>query len=88
MLQGERDAASFERLREYFGALTFCPSASAETHAEAALIYARCRRQGLTLRSANDAVIARQAVESDLLLLHDDADFGLIARVEPLLRLV
>lgn len=87
VLQGERNTASFERLREYFGALPFCPPTDAQTHAEAALIYARLRWAGIAIRSANDALIARQAIESELLLLHDDIDFEHIARIEPRLTL-
>ncbi|MES2883896.1 MAG: PIN domain-containing protein [Pseudomonadota bacterium] len=82
ILQGERNAASYERLKEYFGSLPFCAAPDASTHAEAALIYARLRWAGITIRSANDALIARQALEADLLLLHDDEDFDRIAAIE------
>ena len=52
----------------------------------AAWLYARCRWQGITLRSPNDALIAACAIESGEPLLHADVDFERIARVEPRLR--
>lgn len=88
VLQGERDQASFERLRQYFGALPFCAPATDETHAEAALLYARLRWVGITIRSANDALIAQQAIDGNLVLVHDDeVDFLALGRVAPQLML-
>ncbi len=55
-----------------------------ETHAEAARIYFDCRREGLTIGSSIDCLIAQLVLESDGLLLHDDADFERIRRVRPL----
>jgi hypothetical protein len=55
---------------------------------EAALLYARCRWQGFTPRSANDCLIACCAIRSGLPLLHRDRDFDRIANIQPDLKLV
>lgn len=88
VLQGAEDEASFERLGEFFGSQTFYhPLDPVASHADAARLYFRCRRIGLTVRSSADCLIARIAVEHDLLLLHNDRDFDALASVEPDLRL-
>jgi len=52
--------------------------------AEAARIYLNCRKKGITIRSTIDCLIAQTALENDLLLLHEDGDFDLMAKVIPL----
>ena len=59
-----------------------------EAARSAAHLYARCRWAGVTPRSANDCLIATQAIHASMPLLHRDRDFGLIAGVEPKLMLV
>lgn len=49
----------------------------------AALLYARCRWRGITIRSANDCLIAACAIEAGEPLLHADRDFERIATIEP-----
>jgi predicted nucleic acid-binding protein len=88
ILQGTRDAASFEKTSYRLGLeRCFFPQDPMQTYMEAGCLYARCRWQGITPRSGNDCLIARLAIEHDLILLHDDTDFEKIARVEPRLRL-
>jgi predicted nucleic acid-binding protein len=55
-----------------------------DSFAKAAKIYLDCRKKGITIRSTIDCVIAETALENDLFLLHDDKDFGAIAKVVPL----
>ena len=50
-------------------------------------MYFDCRRAGITIRSAADCLIARVAVEHELMLLHDDRDFEKMAEVVPDLAL-
>lgn len=50
----------------------------------AARIYYDLRRQGFTVRSPIDCCIAQAALESNLLLIHNDRDFETIAQVRPL----
>jgi len=54
----------------------------------AAAIYAACRWQAFTPRSANDCLIAAYAIRSELPLLHRDRDFEHIALIEPRLKLL
>ena len=51
----------------------------------AARLYFDLRRQGLTVRSPIDCCIAQIALESRLILLHDDKDFLVIAKIRPLI---
>lgn len=88
VLQGADSDASFERLSKYLGTQIFYePKDPLETSTEAARLYYRCRRAGITIRSTIDCLIARIAIEHELLLVHDDRDFHFIASVVPELRL-
>lgn len=87
VLQGTRSDIEFTRLREYFDGLPCCPSPGRDSYAAAALLYARLRWQGQTVRKANDCLIAQEAVENGLWLVHDDADFEALASIEPRLKL-
>ncbi len=88
VLQGAASKTKFGYLAEYLSSQTFYhPRDSVESHGEAALIYFRCRRAGVTVRSAIDCLIARVAIERDLVLLHDDRDFENMAGVIPELAL-
>lgn len=88
LLQGAASEKDFEELDEYLGTQRFYhPSDPVDTYRQAALLYFRCRRSGLTIRSTIDCLIARQAIEADLLLLHNDRDFSNMARAIPELKL-
>jgi predicted nucleic acid-binding protein len=88
VLQGAASRAKFDYLAEYLYSQTFYhPIDPIESYKEAALIYFRCRRAGVTLRSAIDCLIARVAIEHDLVLLHDDRDFENMAGAIPELAL-
>ena len=85
VLQGtksEKDHATVKRYLEthrFFGLLD-----EKESYAAAARIYFDCRRKGTTINSTIDCLIAQTAIENDLLLLHNDADFERIRKVAPL----
>ena len=51
---------------------------------DASTIYRRCRAKGITIRKANDCLIAHYAISYGLPLLHKDKDFNSIAQVHPL----
>ena len=88
ILQGTDSEASFARLDTYLRSQHFYhPQDPLASHAEAARIYFRCRRQGITLRSTIDCLIAQVAIENDLLLLHSDQGFDDIASVVPELQI-
>lgn len=87
VLQGARDPQHFVRLQEQLEQVRpFASPAPRETARYAAWLYARCRWEGITLRSPNDCLIAACAVEAGEPLLHADQDFTRIATIEPRLR--
>ena len=89
VLQGARDASHFVRLQSQLDQLPmFEPDDVCELHRQAALLYARCRWRGVTVRSPMDCVVAACALEADMPLLARDRDFSEICRIEPKLRLV
>jgi predicted nucleic acid-binding protein len=50
------------------------------------MIYFRCRRMGITIRSTIDVLIIQTALENELFLLHDDKDFTAIKKAVPGLK--
>lgn len=89
ILQG---AATADRFRAWQRALSLLPVANshdaAATAVHAAALYARCRWAGITIRSANDCLIAASCIELAQPLLHQDSDFERIASIEPALQLI
>ena len=87
-LQGARDPAECERVREYLGSLGSHELRNGiGLYEKAALINARCRKAGLAVRSTIDLLIAEIALENGLELLHRDNDFRNIASVVEELKL-
>lgn len=89
VLQGARSEIDYLRLQRLMN--QFPEPALPEARvlaADAALIYARCRWQGITVRSPNDCLVAACAVATDLPLLTTDQDFHAIAQVERRLKVV
>lgn len=88
VLQGAASRAKFDYLADYLASQTFYhPRDSVGSYREAARMYFDCRRAGITIRSAVDCLIARVAIEHDLMLLQDDRDFEKLAGVVPDLAL-
>jgi predicted nucleic acid-binding protein len=88
ILQGADSELSLARFERYFGTQTlYLPRDPLATHGDAARLYGRCRRSGVTIRSTIDCLIAQIAIEQDLLLLHSDKDFDRIAAVVPELKI-
>lgn len=82
VVQGVSSRREFGQTSEYLGSQTFYhPRDPVGTYREAARMYFDCRRRGITIRSAIDCLIARVAIEHDLVLLHDDKDFEKLAEV-------
>lgn len=87
LLQSVATAEAFERLERYLASqVRVEPSDPWLAAVEAARIYGACRAAGVTVRSTVDCLIARIAIEHDMLLLHDDRDFEEMARVVSDLR--
>lgn len=87
ILQGAKDQKSLDQLCRYFSGQRFYRFTDPEpSHACAAQIYFDCRRQGVTVRSTLDCLIAQSAIEHELILLHHDRDFKQMAEIVPALR--
>ena len=54
-----------------------------EDYDAAARLYRQCRRQGETVRSMIDCIIAAVAIRVDVPILHHDGDFEALARHTP-----
>jgi predicted nucleic acid-binding protein len=82
ILQAAKDQKTFDMLRSYFSGQQFYRFSDPElSHASAAQIYFDCCRQGVTVRSTMDCLIAQCAIEHELTLLHHDRDFKHLASV-------
>ncbi len=84
ILQGVSSEKEFNHLQQALHYYHFYelknPKSSYE---QAALIYYKCRKKGITIRSSVDCLIVQCAIENDLILLHNDQDFERIASVVP-----
>lgn len=88
ILQGAAAEKDFEELASYFGTQRlYHPGDPVDSYREAALIYFRCRKAGVTIRSTIDCLIARTAIENELALVHNDRDFSHMEEVISELRL-
>ena len=89
LLQGARSPQHYMALQNALETIdVFEPQDWAHLHAQAGLLYARCRWQGLTVRNPIDCVVAACALEAELPLLARDADFVQLQRVAPALQLM
>lgn len=81
ILQGARNEKEYEQLHDYLSTqiIYFLPEETA-TYEKAARLYFDLRRKGITPRSTIDVLIALTAIENNLLLLHNDRDFDLMAK--------
>ena len=66
----------------------FTPHDARDLASHAAMLYARCRWQGITIRSPNDCLIAACAIEASEPLLHADRDFLTLATIDKRLQLL
>ena len=87
ILQGAKSEAGFNKLQRYFSTQQFYGFSHPQNSYEAAaFMYFSCRRQGITVRSSIDCLIAQCAMENELILLHHDRDFKNLEKVVPQLR--
>jgi hypothetical protein len=86
LLQGTLNEQEWTLLSSYLETQDYVELTSQSWQA-AARIYYDLRRQGLTVRSPIDCCIAQAAMENNLLLIHNDRDFEIIAQVRSLQHL-
>lgn len=85
VLQGFRDERAYRVARDAMFSLSLVESPlRADLIEEAVGLYRTARRQGVTVRSSVDCVIAVCAIRHDLEVLHRDRDFPQLARVSAL----
>jgi predicted nucleic acid-binding protein len=88
VLQGAKTEKEFEQLKKYLNTLVFYDFYDNKKSSEAAaLLYIKCRKNGITIRSTIDLIIVQTALEYDLHLLHNDNDYTNIAKVIKELKL-
>ena len=89
VLQGAGSVQHFIQLQTALDELAHYVSPdSFELARSASLLYARCRWQGITIRSPNDCLIAACAIEAEVPLLQADRDFLTLALVDKRLKLL
>jgi predicted nucleic acid-binding protein len=85
VLQGFRDERAYRAARDAMFALPLVESPMrADLFEEAVGLYRAARRQGVTIRSSVDCLIAACALRHDLEVLHRDRDYTQLARVSSL----
>ena len=89
VLQGAKNEKEFELLKEYLNAMDIYDLRyGRKSYENAARIYVKCRKAGITPRSTMDLIIAQTAIDNKLLLFHNDNDFIQISKVIPDLKLL
>lgn len=81
ILQGIRADKDFRQAKRYLLGFPIYSLRDVSSYVQAAQIYRACRKRGLTIRRPLDCIIARVAIENDLILFHNDRDFDTIAKV-------
>lgn len=85
VLQGFRAESAFRTAREAMLAFPIVESPlGVDLFEEAIDLYRGARRAGFTVRSSVDCLIGACALRNDLEVLHDDRDFGALARTSGL----
>ena len=85
VLQGFRDESAFRKAREAMLSFPVVESPLREgIFTDAVELYRSARRNGLTVRSSVDCLIASCALRNDLTVLHRDRDFSSLAKVSGL----
>jgi predicted nucleic acid-binding protein len=83
VLQGIRERADYEHMRQVLWSTLILEPRELSTYEIAAQLYRAARSAGLTVRKPNDCLIAAIALEHGALLVHNDRDFLALAQVEP-----
>ena len=85
VLQSTRTEKDFTTVKSYLETHRFFGLVDEkESYAAAARIYFDCRKKGITINSTVDCLIAQTAIENDMTLLHNDADFDRMRKITQL----
>jgi predicted nucleic acid-binding protein len=80
ILLGLKNDTEAKRIALLLSAFNWVPEPTQGDYAAAAALYRQCRKQGLTIRSTIDCVIAQLCLRDGLPLLAKDRDFERIAQ--------
>jgi predicted nucleic acid-binding protein len=79
------DTSAFRHIAAILEAAVFVEDPmSRATHYDAAQLYRAARRQGITVRSSVDCLVAACAIRANLPVLHRDRDFSELAAISAL----
>jgi predicted nucleic acid-binding protein len=84
ILQGVRTEAEFFQKKKVLESYNLLKPDWEKTSIDSAKLYFDLRKKGVTIRKSTDCLIAQIAIENDILLVHIDSDFELIAKNSPL----
>ena len=84
ILQGVRTEQEFFQKKKVLESYNLLKPDWEKTSIDAAKLYFDLRKKGVTIRKSTDCLIAQIALENDVLLVHLDSDFELIAKNSPL----
>ena len=79
VLAGARDERHLHDLRRLLARASVLPTEPMH-YEDAAALFRLCRREGETVRKLIDCLIGAVAIHSDAPILHNDADFDVLAR--------
>jgi predicted nucleic acid-binding protein len=79
-LMGVKTVSDFREYNIHFSRLNLCNDDWQYTSIMAARLYFDLRKKGITIRKSTDCLIAQVAIQNDVLLVHSDSDFELIAK--------
>src|SRR5260221_699471 len=80
VLQGIEENKHYEIVKENLFGFEFVEFNSYEFAFKAAGLYRFLRKKGVTIRKANDCLIAAVCIENDFEIIHNDKDFDNIAK--------
>jgi predicted nucleic acid-binding protein len=79
VLQGIRSDKEYDRIKFLLSQLIYLPAAK-QMFIRASAIYRMIRKNGQTIRSPIDCIIASICIEHKASILHDDKDYSVIAQ--------
>ena len=79
VLAGARNESHLQSLRRLLARAAMISTLPAD-YDDAAALYRLCRREGGTVRKLIDCLIASVAIRASVPILHNDADFNVLAR--------
>lgn len=89
VLQGAKNEKEFKLLKEYLGTINiYDVRYGKKSYEDAALMYFKCRKAGITPRGTVDMIIVQTAIENNLMLFQNDKDFVYVSSVISELKLL